>query len=297
MQVVMKRIKKIRKKIGHAGEYIVLRFFELVVSIIPRSTARGCGAVIGYVLYRMNVYRRVVECNMAHVDIVDAAFRSRLIRQLYRNTCIYFVEFLMQYRRMPEYEIENEESIDAAIKKNRGVVVICAHIGNWELLADIFGSRIEGLHVLFKPMKNPYVQGWLLRRRKRTGTVPVFQRGAMKKIRRILGRNQVVAALIDQHAGRHGTRIPFLSKPANTTRAIAAVCKKTECAVIGARCVMKRDGTYRIVLERLDRDSEAHATVEDIQRRHNDMISGWIREYPAHWFGWYHKRYRGAIEY
>jgi KDO2-lipid IV(A) lauroyltransferase len=234
---------------------------------------------------------------MRYVHLWNEEEQDRITRMLYRNIGAYCADFLWLGGREPPYTVEHEEHIDACFAQGRGVMVILAHIGNWELLANIFGTRINPLHVLFRPMKNRYVQRWLLHRRAQTGIHPVYQDGALKCIRRALRRNEMVAALIDQRAGRHGTRIPFLSKPANTTRAIAAMCKKSECAVLGAYCILQPDNSYRIVMQRLDRDADRHASADELQLRHNDIVSSWIRAYPSHWFGWFHKRWRGSPEY
>ena len=60
-------------------------------------------------------------------------------------------------------------------------------------------------------------------------------------------RNGIVAILIDQHAGKHGTMVPFLGKEANTVRIVAN--EKTGCEVLAISAIMEKgENSYKIVL-------------------------------------------------
>jgi lauroyl/myristoyl acyltransferase len=111
----------------------------------------------------------------------------------------------------------------------------------------------------------------------------------------------LVAILIDQHAGQHGTMIPFLGKEANTVRTVAGIVKKTQCAVLPTYSILQKDGTYDVFISEapmLDLTGKSdEQAIEAYQIQHNDIISEWIRKYPEHYFGWFHKRYRGIISY
>jgi len=46
-------------------------------------------------------------------------------------------------------------------------------------------------------------------------------------------------------------------------------------------------------MENADADSKIAASLQS----HNDFLSKWIIEYPEHWFGWFHRRFKDAIRY
>jgi lauroyl/myristoyl acyltransferase len=118
----------------------------------------------------------------------------------------------------------------------------------------------------------------------------------------VLRRNGLAAVLIDQHLGGMGTPAPFLGKTAVTVRTVAGLSRKTGAAAMPMYAIMRGDGGYDIKFFEADMPELGEGAGEEevisaIQARHNDVISGWIREYPEHWFGWFHKRFRGYVDY
>jgi lauroyl/myristoyl acyltransferase len=71
---------------------------------------------------------------------------------------------------------------------------------------------------------------------------------------------------------------------------------KTHCRVVGAYALLAEDNTYQIVLEELPPAPE-NASIPILLDRHNDLVSGWIRQHPEHWFGWFHRRFRDVLAY
>ena len=82
---------------------------------------------------------------------------------------------------------------------------------------------------------------------------------------------------------------------------MAGIFHKTNCSVFLTYALMKDDNTYTIHVDE-GRDlgvarSDKEAFVAAYQREHNDVISSWIRRYPEHYFGWFHRRFKGKIAY
>jgi len=214
----------------------------------------------------------------------------------------YISDFLRSGDTKIPYRVHNFEKLQNAVDEKNGIIAILAHIGNWEILAQIYGKTVDKLNVIAKPMKNQYVDKWLADKRSSTGVTTIYAQQALRKMMDVLGKQKgVVAILIDQHAGAHGTMVPFLGKDANTVRTVAGIVRKTNCAVVPTYSIMQPDGSYDIYIDRIQNpdttglsDDEAIAL---LQRQHNDIISQWIRNYPEHYFGWFHKRYRNIIGY
>jgi KDO2-lipid IV(A) lauroyltransferase len=224
-----------------------------------------------------------------------------IIRKLYLNMGRYISDFLRTNRNNPSYRFHNFEIVDKLIKKDKGIIALLAHIGNWEYLAQLFGKRFTSLHVIAKPMKNRYVDNWLAGKRTKTGVKTIYTQQALRKMLEVIKDKGIIAILIDQHAGVHGTMVPFLGKDANTVRTVAGLVYKTRCSVLPVFAIMQKDGTYDIFMNEAElpdlKDKTSDQCIEAIQKQHNEIISEWIRQYPEHYFGWFHKRYRGIIPY
>jgi KDO2-lipid IV(A) lauroyltransferase len=150
-------------------------------------------------------------------------------------------------------------------------------------------------------MKNSKIEDWLARKRSQAAVITIYTDRALRKILEVLKKNGIVAMLIDQHAGKHGTMVPFLGKEANTVRTMAGIVSKTGCSVLSTYAIIDEHDNYSIVINEVPavftEDMSEDEKIFEYQRIHNEIISNWIREHPEHWFGWFHKRFRGIVKY
>lgn len=285
----------------HKFEYFILRALELMLALIPRRIGLKLGEIAGSILYISGIYRRTVIANMRYVGYWSEEQMTQIIKAFYKNIGRYAADFLRPSSPLPLYRIHNLEGLQAATAQEKGTIAILGHIGNWEVLANVFSRIVKDLSVVAKPMKNEFVDEWLARKRDQADVDTIYTRQALRKIMEVIRRKGTLAILIDQHGGKHGTTVPFLGKDANTVRTVAGIHYKTGCAVVPLYSIMQPDGSYDIYIDNLDPiDTTGMSEDEAItayQRQHNEIISSWIIKYPEHWFGWFHKRYRGIIKY
>ncbi|MCL2220260.1 MAG: lysophospholipid acyltransferase family protein [Chitinispirillia bacterium] len=299
----MPTIKK--PKISHYFEYAALRCVETAVSIVPRRLALALGAVAGQVLCVLGVYKKVVRKNFDHVGIWDRGQRDKIIPRLYRNIGRYAVDFLRR-GKLPKYRLHDYDIYPEARAKGKGTIIVLAHFGNWELLAAIWGRQTDGcLNVVAKPMGNQIVEAWLLKKRTALGVKTIQTSNALRGMLGVLRKNEITAILIDQHLHGMGTPAPFLGKTASTVRTVAGLARKTGAAALPVYAMMARDGSYDIrffradppVLNGEDGSIDEEAVINAIQAHHNNVLSQWIKESPEHWFGWFHRRFKGYVDY
>jgi KDO2-lipid IV(A) lauroyltransferase len=285
---------------SHYIEYFLLRFLETIIGLVPRFLSLKLGAVIGTCLYYCGVYRAVVNKNMDYVGIIKEKDRNTIIRNLYRNTGKIFADFLRPSASPPPYTIDHFDVAKAIFARGKGGIVVLAHFGNWEVLANVFGFKLYDLNVLAKPMKNRLVEKWLHAKRIKAHVTPIYASNVLRKMLTVLQRGGIIAMLIDQYAGSHGAPALFLGKPANTVRTAAGMLKKTGCGIVFTYALLEKDGRYHIHIEE---GPELGLTVDDerfigaYQQAHNDVLSRWIRVHPEHYFGWFHRRFKDTISY
>jgi KDO2-lipid IV(A) lauroyltransferase len=290
------------KKISHVVEYAVIRLLQALLALLPREAALSFGALFGKCLYMSGAYRKIVRKNMAFVNIWTPEEQKIITRKLYRMMGRYAVDFLRGSVRLPPHRIHNLELIQPLFDKGKGIIVLLGHFGNWELLADIFGSHYSGLlNVVAKPMHNSLVDKWLALKRAAASVTTIYVEHALRKVYEAIKNNHLVAILIDQNAGSQGTSVLFLGKETSTIRTVAGLEHKTGCAVLPTYALLRDDNTYDIEIAVAPPPDVTEKSDEECiavyQRQHNDILSAWIRQHPDHWFGWFHKRFRESIRY
>jgi KDO2-lipid IV(A) lauroyltransferase len=297
----MKSTKE-KTTVRHLFEYAVLRILELIVAIPPRLLALRIGAFVGQCLYSTGAYRTIVRKNMEHVGLWSEKEMAAITKRLYSTIGRYAVDFLLGRRNNPERRVHNYELLQPLLDKGKGVIVLLGHFGNWEILADMFGKRVGCLNVVAKPMHNTMVDRWLAEKRTGAKVETIYVDKALRRIYEVVKKNEILAILIDQYAGGgQGTPVPFLGKDAFTVRTVAGLAVKTGCGVLPTYALLRDDGSYDIEISVAPQPDTSgmtpDQTIAAYQKQHNDIISGWIRKHPEHWFGWFHKRYRHMISY
>jgi Kdo2-lipid IVA lauroyltransferase/acyltransferase len=295
--------QNLKPKKSHYFEYAALRLVEFAVNLVPRRLALALGGVVGRLLCLFGVHRRIVQRNFDHVGLWDKGKADRIIRRLYRNMGRYAVDFL-RGGRLPPYRLNRYELYTGARDKGRGTIIVLAHFGNWELLASIWGKLESDLNVIAKPMANPLVEGWLHKKRTALGVSTIYTDSALRGMLTVLKRNGITAILIDQNMGSMGTPAPFLGKTASTVRTVAGLIRKTGAAAVPIYAIMGRDGVYDIDFFEAEpppapdgADGDSEAAITAIQAQHNDILSRWVMKRPEHWFGWFHRRFGGFVDY
>ena len=173
-------------------------------------------------------------------------------------------------------------------------IVFSAHLANWELPAIAAAKHGIDSAVLYRTPNSPAVAKEILRlRRDSMGTLVAAGMSAPFKLAKALERGQHIGMLVDQRFGR-GPRVEFLGRPAYANPLMAQLARRYDCPVHGARAIRLPDGRFRLDLTEeiaLPRDAEGMIDVDAATQVMNDVIAGWVRQYPGQWL-WMHRRWR-----
>ncbi len=278
------------------------------LALLPRRASRRLGRSLGRLYLRFGrARRRILFGNLA------AAFPEKTPEQIsaiatasVESIGAAFVEFL-EVSGMSEEEIRSrirvvgEENLRRARGLGRGVFILSAHIGGWELGAIRAGLLGEPISPVVRPLDNPLLERELSRRRTRFGNRPIAKRDAARDILKALRRGETVAILVDQNVlAREAVFVPFFGRPAATTPALALFQRKTGAPVVPVFTWPEGDGRYRLEFETpieagdvagADRDE----AVRILTARYMQVTEAAIRKAPEAWL-WMHNRWRTRPE-
>lgn len=182
-----------------------------------------------------------------------------LAHQLFRN----YGQYLADYGRFTHLGAERitgaitafdgRDNLNEALSMKRGVILLTAHLGNWEL-GGIFFSRY-GIPINVVTAEDPdaeigEVRRWYRERhRVRTITVGNSPFATMEMVQ-ALGRNEMVAMLIDRHDPRmEGLSTAFFGRQTMFPRGPFLLSRISKAPIILAFVV--RDGAgYRGIVEK-----------------------------------------------
>ncbi|MFN9194243.1 MAG: lysophospholipid acyltransferase family protein, partial [Pseudomonadota bacterium] len=162
------------------------------------------GAALGWVAYLgSGVYRRRLRANAARAGVA-VADRRRSVAEAGKMV----MELPRLWLRPHDEPIADPlawhgaELIDAALARGRGLMLLTAHLGSFEVAAQAYAERWgaqQPLTALYRPARQPWLRQVMERSRHRPGllTAPASLAGVRQLMRALKG-GQVVGMLPDQ---------------------------------------------------------------------------------------------------
>jgi KDO2-lipid IV(A) lauroyltransferase len=188
-------------------------------------------------------------------------------------------------------EVEGLEHLERAATPGRGVLLLTAHLGNWELLAAAHVLTGRPLSEVVRPLDQPVLDRLVARLRRRTGVEVIPKQRGLRGILDALRRGRMVGILLDQNASRaEGVFVPFFGTPASTSRGMALAALRSGAPVLPVFIRRGPDGRHRVqiqpeVLRPVNRDPTAFTAALTA------AIEAEVRRVPEQWL-WAHRRWR-----
>lgn len=264
------------------------------ITEIPRHLIINSGKLLGLLFYSLAIpHRRLVRRNLQFCYPEWSAKEIReLSRRIFMNFGITLVEmlqctFMSHEEVLKALRVEGEENFNKAFKSNRGIVIVSAHMGNWEVGLHI--TNYYGKPMLGVAAKTRY--GWanilLSRSRNRLGNTIIDKKGALPKITEGLRRGEVIGMLIDQSRRKHGVEVTFFGRKATASPAAALLALRCNSLVLPAFCVRRSDGQLTIQVKtpfELTRTGDLRSDIQSNTQRMIDVVEEMVRTYPDQWF-------------
>ncbi|MBI3306408.1 MAG: lysophospholipid acyltransferase family protein [Candidatus Omnitrophica bacterium] len=284
--------------------YLFARLLAWMVYVLPRPIALVCARGMGALAYRI-IWRHRLKA----VENLKCAYGSEKskaeIRQIAKKVFENMTETAVEILQMSKFDLNKIRQIvdigDAfevyqkLLAEGKGLISITAHIGNWELLAGIFGLAGFSGGVLARRIYYAPYNEWIVNLRLAMKVPTIYRDESARKIFELLGRNQVVGLLPDQDIeGLRGEFVPFFGRPAYTPIAPVKIALATGAPIVPNFLIRQPGGKYKIVMGKVIRPM-VHTTREEAVTQYTaewmKAIEDIIRAYPDQW-AWMHNRWK-----
>lgn len=297
-----------RTALHRAGDrlaYAALRSVWAALGAASLPSARSALSLVAALFERFDSrHRRVVEDNLAIAfPDMDAVVRAGIIRESFRNwarigaEAIHCDGIIAKAHGDPEWK-----AVAAAVAEGRaggrGLLLLTAHIGNFELLARIFGSLVTPVAVFHRPLGIPEIDAFLVAERQRCGVATLGRGAAVRDALRLVASGGCVALPLDQNQreGR-GIFVDVLGRPACTSTVLARLSLSSGAPVLPVFATWNGERTTPVIGELVPapvpRPSPAdrEAVLRTLTERYSAEIDRVVRRFPHQW-NWAHRRWK-----
>ena len=272
---------------------------QALIAGIPQHKMIRIGKALGWLLYHIDArHRRIVRRNLqfAYPDW-EWSHVLRVSRRVFENFGITVLEIIQSSCSTFEeimakaHFIQGAENIEH-LSNPKGVILISAHLGNWEVAAQCVSGFARAPFVgvartiRFKPFER-----WVNHLRTRFGGELINKKGAALQMREALRQGKILGTLIDQ--GGEGAVVRFYGREVKAHAGVALLARRCKSAVIPAFCVREKNG-FRIIIDpplELQKTANHRADIQANTQLMMSALEKAIRQYPDQWF-WFHKRWK-----
>ena len=289
-------------RIIYLPEYLLLYLFTRIIYILPFDFSVKIGRLLGRLVYRLDErHRRIALENIASTLGLKGAEAEKIVFSVFENLGMVLAEFI----KIPTVDksfldkrvsVEGFENYLKAKSEGKGILMLGAHLGNWELLAATHLLKMgERASVVYMKTKNPYVDRFIDSIRKSYGLKTIPHHNAMKRVLAALRRGEAVGVLLDQHGGdKEAIKVDFIGRTAATSMGLALMALRTGAPVVPMFMVREGDDRFRFKYEEpiyLKKSGDMEKDIRDGTTIFNRVIEDYVRRYPEQWF-WVHRRWK-----
>jgi KDO2-lipid IV(A) lauroyltransferase len=205
-------------------------------------------------------------------------------------TFLISIKYLYNPKKIVEKIILNKNFIQQKLSGN--TIIVTAHIGNWELLAQRLVLEGYKIAAIVRPLRNKFVELQVKKLRESLGG-KVFYAHQLNEIMKWLKSGGIVYLLPDQHIVEGSVRVDFLGKKAFTTPVVTLLNKRLGSKILPMFCI-KINNHYKVFIEDYYNPFYTENLRKDLEYNTlqiNKIIEKYIYKYPDQWM-WFHRRWK-----
>lgn len=277
----------------------ILTLVKKGMTALPYKWAVSLGAGLGGLLWALskkNVDEAERSC--VHSLQVGVTTAREIVRSSYANLGRSVGEFVCASQKKVDLgalvEIHGEEYLQEALGRNRGVIFLSVHMGNWELGAAALAARCYPMNGIGADQRDDRITQLIIDTREEYGVKTVSKGFDLKSAIRCLKQGEILAILIDQDAGKNGVVVPFLGLPASTPYGPAKMAQHLRSTILPVFMIRRGKSIYHDLHILPSPWEEGYPnreeSMESAMGRCNEILSDWISRYPGQWM-WLSRRW------
>jgi KDO2-lipid IV(A) lauroyltransferase len=222
-----------------------------------------------------------------------------IARKFYRHLCDNFIESfyvlnMSEKEIRKRYRYRNPELLRHLQDKNKSIILVMGHYGNWDWLCGLPLSCEQQVLAIYRPLTNKYFDELFTRIRSKFGVRLIQMKTAYREMLTAAQNHvpTITLSLTDQRPAKRSIHYwtNFLNQETPVLTGSEAIAKKLDQAVVFADIQKVRRGYYDVELKLIS-DYPGQTKEFEITENHTRMLEKIIVRKPEYWL-WSHKRWK-----
>ena len=217
---------------------------------------------------------------------------QKISRKIFRNFAKYLADFFRFEKLNLSYiekniKLKNLHYFDAALASGKGVVVLTAHLGNWELGGVVIAQLGYPFWAVALPHKNKKVNDFFDAQRNSKGVKVIAMGKAVRSCLTEIRKNHMVALVGDRDFTEKGISIDFFGRPTHFPEGPAALSLMTGASIVPGFMLRNPDDTFTLSIEKPVEFSPTGDKAKDLENLitvYNKIFEDYISRYPEQWY-------------
>lgn len=290
------------------GKVLVWSFLALgfFLNCLPHRLFLGC--VFGLSALMRVFDRRRYKDAMANLDFVypqkSLEEKQAIIKRCYKNFAFVLLEsaralYMDKQKHLARFDFENLEFLTQLIAEQKSFVLISAHFGYWEAMANALPQFAQGydLYSLGRLTQFESVNKMIIQSRENYGVKLINKKGSLKQLLKIYTKpKQAVGILVDQNMSKsEAVWVEFFGKEVTHSPVASILSRRYGVDILPVYIDFNEDYTrFCVKFFEPFKTPNTHDMDKDLleaTQKQADITQEAIKQSPSSWF-WFHKRFK-----
>lgn len=230
-------------------------FLFKIIALLPLHLLQF---IASWIAVFLNSYdssmKRITRINiqLAYPEL-NAQQQQIFIKNSLKHQCMTYIESIKSWSMPPEYSLSllkntyGEHFLTEALSNKKGVIVVIAHFGCWELL-NAWLNQYTSPMIMYKTNKNKAVDRFILDARQRVNAtlVPTDENGVRAIFKHL--KQGGLTVILPDHLPKEsgGIYSHFFGQKTLSPTLVSKLASKTQCNVIGVSCIRNESSSFSI---------------------------------------------------
>jgi KDO2-lipid IV(A) lauroyltransferase len=296
---------ELKKRFNDFVGWLVLRPLYFIIPYLPLRISYALAEKFGlFAYFILFPYRKRVMENLA-VAFGREKTRGEL-KVIAREMSIHMVKGAVEllyscspflHKIFERVRVIGNEHLEAALKKQKGVIAFSSHLGNFTLLGRRLEKDGHPFHTLRKDPKGPLLTRFYRNLEKMYGGRFIYVEPWKECLRTMMSRlrdNDIVCFIPDENKRHGGVKVVFFGQKASTAIGPAVLALRTGAPIVPVFIIRESDDTHTIMIEPemvYEQSGDFDRDIYTITSTFTRIIESYVRRYPSQW-PWISNRWR-----